>query len=148
MVNAKKKRKPCALCGKEPRRAYYTYCSNSCQREYEYRLYIQRWKAGDERGLQCIGTVSRHIKKYLREKYNNRCCLCGWSKVNPKSGVVHLVADHVDGNWKNNTEENVRLLCPNCDSLTPTFAGLNRGNGRKNRAVSKRIIEGRSLMNE
>jgi hypothetical protein len=56
-----------------------------------------------------------------------------------------LVADHIDGNWRNNTEENLRLLCPNCDSLTHTFSALNKGNGREHRAVSKRALEARML---
>jgi hypothetical protein len=96
-------------------------------------------------GLQSIGTVSPYIKRYLRRKFGNKCQLCDWAKINPKTGKVPLVADHIDGNWRNNTENNLRLLCPNCDSLTPTYAGLNRGNGRENRVVSKRAMEGRLL---
>lgn len=57
-----------------------------------------------------------------------------------------LVADHIDGNWKNNTEDNLRLICPNCDSLSPTYAALNRGNGRRNRAISKRTIAAHSVV--
>ncbi len=53
-----------------------------------------------------------------------------------------LVSDHIDGNWRNNIENNLRLICPNCDSLTHTYAGLNRGNGRKGRLLSKRAREG------
>ena len=37
---------------------------------------------------------------------------------------------HIDGNSKNNKEENLTLLCPNCHSLTKTYKGANRGNGR------------------
>ena len=55
---------------------------------------------------------------------------------------IPLLADHIDGNWRNNVENNLRLLCPNCDSLSPTYAALNRGNGRKNRAISKRAQAG------
>jgi hypothetical protein len=38
-----------------------------------------------------------------------------------------LVLDHIDGNSDNNSIENLRLLCPNCHFLTPTFAGKNKG---------------------
>ena len=143
MVSAKIPRKPCLNCGKEPHSHTYKYCSNACQHEYEYLKYIERWKAGHEHGLQKLGIVSGHIKKYLRRKYDNKCCLCGWSQVNPKTRIVPLVADHFDGNWRNNAESNLRLLCPNCDSLSPTYATLNRGNGRTNRAVSNRAKEAR-----
>lgn len=145
MIMPRKSRPPCLNCGKETYRSYYKYCSNACQNEYQRQSYIKKWQAGQVGGLQTIGTVSVHIKKYLRKKYGNKCCLCGWSEKNPKTGRVPLVADHVDGNWRNNTENNLRLLCPNCDSLTPTYAGLNRGNGRKNRVVSRRVKEGRFL---
>ena len=32
-----------------------------------------------------------------------------------------LEIDHIDSNWKNNSPENLRFLCPNCHSLTPSF---------------------------
>ena len=145
MSNPKKQRPKCPVCGKEPARSFYTYCSNVCQQEYQYRSYLERWKAGEEVGLSSIGLVSRHIKKFLREKFGNKCCLCGWSQVNQKTGLIPLVADHIDGNWRNNSEINLRLICPNCDSLSATYAALNKGNGRKERAPSKRAKSAKVL---
>ena len=144
-MSHKKPRQPCLICGMEPERARYKYCSNACQLEFQFQAYIRDWKAGQVTGLQSIGTVNAYIKRYLRRKFGNRCQLCDWAKVNPKSGVIPLVADHIDGNWRNNVEENLRLLCPNCDSLTPTYAGLNRGNGRSGRSLSRRAKDGRQL---
>lgn len=142
----RKPREKCLACGKEPKRSHYRFCSNACQLQYQHCSYIKKWKVGEISGLQGLGIVSRHIKRYLREKYNNRCCVCGWSETNPTTKQVPLVADHIDGNWRNNAEKNLRLLCPNCDSLTPTYAGLNKGNGRKGREISKRAKEGRRFI--
>lgn len=139
-MNPKKPRTPCPVCGKEPYRSFYKYCSNKCQQEFQHQEYIERWKSGKETGLQKMGIVSVHVKRYLREKYENKCCLCNWAEVNPKTGIIPLVADHIDGDWENNVETNLRLICPNCDSLSPTYAGLNKGNGRRNRALSKRYL--------
>lgn len=139
----KKPRRNCLFCGRETPRAGYKYCSNICQQEYQYQSYIEMWKAGKVRGLNSIGLVSRYVKKYLRKKFENKCCLCGWSRVNLLTKQVPLVADHIDGDWKNNREDNLRLICPNCDALNPTFAALNKGNGRKGRTLSKRAREGR-----
>lgn len=133
------------VCGKEPNRSYYKYCSNACQQKYQFQVHIKNWLDGKDSGLQSLGIVATYVKKYLREKFGNKCCLCGWSKTNPKTGQVPLVADHIDGNWRNNTENNLRLICPNCDSLSPTYAGLNKGKGRGNRVLSKRAQEGRKL---
>ena len=145
MPNPKKPRTPCLVCGKEPAAASYKYCSNICQQEFQYQAYIKKWKKGAVLGLQRLGVVSAHIKKYLRRKYNDKCCLCGWSKVNPVTGKVPLVADHIDGDWQNNKEENLRLVCPNCDALSPTYAALNKGRGRKDRPLSKRVQVARSI---
>jgi hypothetical protein len=46
------------------------------------------------------------------------------------TGLVPVRLDHIDGNWENNKPENLRLLCPNCDSLTETYCALNKGKGR------------------
>lgn len=142
-MNPKKPRTPCLVCGKEPAGATYKYCSNFCQHEFQYQVFIERWKSGKEIGLNNLGLVSSHIKRYLRGKYGNKCCICGWSQINQVTKVAPLVADHIDGNWKNNAESNLRLLCPNCDALTPTFSALNKGMGRKGRAPSKRAAEAR-----
>jgi hypothetical protein len=145
MAMPRKPRKKCLSCGKETASPQAIYCSNSCQQEFQFDRYIEKWKSGEVSGLQGLGIVSSHVKRYLRRKYDNQCCICGWSQINPSIGYSPLVADHIDGNWRNNIESNLRLICPNCDSLTPTYAGLNRGNGRGNRERSKRAKEGLEL---
>lgn len=146
MPHPKKPRTPCLACGKEPEDWKYKYCSNACQHKYQFDQYIQQWKSGKILGLNAMGVVTDSVKKYLRQKYDNRCCICGWAQINPATGIVPLVADHIDGNWRNNQESNLRLLCPNCDSLTPTFGNSNRGKGRTNRPKSKRALEARKVV--
>jgi hypothetical protein len=142
-------RKPAAICincSNVTARRRYTYCSNKCQTDYQYQQYILGWQRGEILGLQRLGVVSNHIKRYLREKYNNQCCVCGWAQVNQFTKIVPLVADHIDGNWRNNSEDNLRLLCANCDALTETYAALNKGRGREGRPPSKRAQEAKGII--
>jgi 5-methylcytosine-specific restriction endonuclease McrA len=39
--------------------------------------------------------------------------------------AIPLEVDHRDGDRLNNELSNLRLLCPNCHALTPTYRGKN-----------------------
>ncbi|MBM7169078.1 HNH endonuclease [Streptomyces sp. G44] len=57
-----------------------------------------------------------------------RCAMCGTEPL-WRGHPLPLEVDHIDGNWRNNKIENLRLLCPNCHSTTDTYRG--RGKGRR-----------------
>lgn len=126
----------CTNCDGLTARKTYKYCSNQCQADYQYRMYISKWLGGEINGGTAAGIVSSHVKRYLREINNNRCQICSWSEVNPYTGIIPLEADHIDGDHNNNRIENLRLICPNCHALTSTYRALNRGNGRAWRNAS------------
>lgn len=125
--------KICVECGEKPKKNSYKYCSNKCQQIYQYKKYIEAWK----RGFITIRTknISKHIKRYFIERQGERCNICSWSQKNPITNRVPLEIDHVDGNAENNSEENLRLICPNCHALTPSFRNLNKGKGRSWRMI-------------
>lgn len=123
----------CKNCLKEinPRNKY---CSIKCQKEFEYKEYIYKWKKGEITGLRGDYQISMNIKKYIFDKYDNRCARCGWGVINKYTNTLPLEIEHIDGNYKNNKEENLILLCPNCHSLTSTYKGANLNNGRESRS--------------
>jgi Zn finger protein HypA/HybF involved in hydrogenase expression len=133
MPMPKKPRAKCLNCDKEVATSQAVFCSNSCYSDYKYKEYIQAWKEGKVNGTKADIFMSNHLRRYLMEKYEKRCSKCGWNEKHPITGKVPLEIDHIDGNWTNNDEANLQLLCPNCHSLTPTFKNLNKGKGRANR---------------
>jgi len=122
----------CLVCNNFTKRLVYKYCSLKCQSTHRYNQYIDRWKQGLETGVIGITTktISAHLRRYLQNKYGDKCSVCGWNQKNPTTNVVPLEIDHVDGNADNNVEENLRLICPNCHSLSSNFRNLNKGHGR------------------
>ena len=124
--------KVCLNCGKEiPSKN--KYCSLACQQEYQHKQWVERWKEGKETGLKGEYSISKHLKRYLLEKYNYKCSKCGWGEENPYTHLIPLEVEHIDGNYQNNSEENLTILCPNCHSLTSTYKGANKGHGRRER---------------
>ncbi len=64
-----------------------------------------------------------------------QCAICGnTGKWNNKDLTLRL--DHIDGENNNNVFENLRWLCPNCDSQLDTYCGANK-KAHKNRREQK-----------
>lgn len=70
-------------------------------------------------------STSNLKQRLLKENLiKNECNICGQKPIwNEK--ILVMVLDHINGNCKDNRIENLRLICPNCNSQTDTFAGRN-----------------------
>jgi hypothetical protein len=130
-----KKIKRCLYCSNILDKYQRKFCDASCQMKYQAGTYIARWKAGKETGtvsINSIPAISQYIRTYLFDKYNSKCAQCGWAMINEFTKCIPLEVEHIDGNYRNNKENNLTLLCPNCHSLTATYK-RNKGFGRNNR---------------
>jgi len=114
----------------------------------QYEAYIQRWLAGEVDGTRAFDMPSTRIRRYLVEKYGERCQACGWAERNPRTGRIPIHLDHIDGNARNNSPANLRFLCPNHHALTETFGNANKGKGRPGRRARYLKVAGQEALSE
>lgn len=120
----------CKHCAKEIKsvdRLIRKYCSNRCQKDYEWVL--------RKEGIELSGTfgsgdqsVRMVAKKYLIEKFGHKCMICGISEWLAKP--IMLISDHINGYSLDNSIKNIRVICSNCDATLPTYKSKNRGKER------------------
>ena len=138
-----KRIKKCELCKLAPVALNSTrYCSRACytQAIHNKKLRtldgkIENWLNGGDIGYHKRGNLKRFIRTWCLQQAEYRCTKCGWDEINTTTGSTPLEVDHKDGDWRNCRPENLRVLCPNCHSLTATYRALNRGKGRENRSL-------------
>lgn len=118
------------------------FCSHSCAATHLNRkrgCKPKKEKRSDiMRKLFFNGQITERptIRKQLTALHGYQCSICKLSDWLEKPIV--LVVDHINGDAGNNYPDNLRLLCRNCNSQTPTFSGRNKGKGRKSRGLLKR----------
>jgi hypothetical protein len=107
----------------------------SIRNELGYETYIEKWKLGKATGHNDTASfkVSGHVRRFLFEKHQGKCEECGWSKRNKYTGKVPLQIHHINGRADDCCEKNLKLLCPNCHSLTDNFGRRNIESVRKHR---------------
>ena len=121
--------KDCKFCKKQfeiKNRNSQIYCSSSCKsKEYQQQIY------SDISNGIVTGHSNRTVKNYLIHKRGCRCEMCCISEWQGRP--LTIILDHIDGNSDNWVLSNLRLICSNCDTLTPTYKKRNNGNGRYSR---------------
>lgn len=62
----------------------------------------------------------KELRRRVLERDGHKCVWCGvGASWNDKP--LTLQVDHIDGDRRNNSEENLRTMCPNCHSQTDTY---------------------------
>lgn len=131
--SGKVKTKCCKNCDKNFITTYETakFCSKECEVEYKsiekYKHYLENQEFYCDSKKQL-----RFVKKHILKEQNNCCDICG-NKNEWNNKSIVFILDHVDGNAANNRKENLRLICPNCDSQLDTYKSKNKNSARKER---------------
>jgi len=136
----------CEFCKNEffTTKKYSKYCSTFCSAKaqgaarYQRDTQIEEWIAGNtdivttKTGLtkgELLPGVKKAIKEYLLGIQQHKCEICGCIDIWNNLPLVFIL-DHIDGDSHNNTRQNLRLICPHCDSQLSTYKSRNNGRGR------------------
>lgn len=91
---------------------------------------VNLWLEGKHSGMRGKTGTAKWIKWYLINQFGEKCMECGWCEINKHTNNIPIELEHIDGDFTNNKIENLKLLCPNCHSLTSTYKGANKNEGR------------------
>jgi hypothetical protein len=123
--------KTCINCNNSVKNVNRKFCSIKCQKIFVKKKIFERIEGGD------TTLYEKQYKDYLIEHFGNKCMECGWNNVHPITKKVPIQLEHINGDSTDNNLSNLKLLCPNCHSLTLTYGALNKGNGREKRRLSR-----------
>lgn len=130
----------CEHCGKEfvkYQSSNGKFCSLKCQAEQKHKNAYQLIIDGDESIMRGNYSPKRFKQDIIKEQ-NGVCAICGCKQEHNGKPLVFIL-DHIDGNAANNKRDNLRCVCPNCDSQLDTYKSKNKNGARSYYRYHKNI---------
>lgn len=94
------------------------FCSKECRVEYRHKMLYQKLKDGTPDIMRPNFNYS-YYKSDIMEEQGNVCDICKCEPIH-NGKELPFVLDHIDGDSSNNKRENLRCICPNCNSQLET----------------------------
>lgn len=122
----------CLNCGEKfsSKQPNSHYCSNKCISEHRHKISYEDFLNNNEKYCRSNYTPKAFKNEFMKEQ-NNKCAICGCLPEHNNKHLVFIV-DHIDGDASNNKRENLRMICPNCDSQLDTYKSKNKNSSRRN----------------
>lgn len=97
---------------------------------------ILEWMEGRDPGWTGnTRQLKEFVRNFIHTERGTKCEECGWDERHPIDNKVLTEIDHIDGNAENCHLSNLKILCPNCHSKTPTFRARNKVSKRNRKQV-------------
>lgn len=124
--------KKCLNCSKEfiSTSSKSKYCDKNCEVEYKLKSKYEHYLNNQDEF--CKITDMRFIKQHILKEQNECCDICQ-NKNEWNGKLIVFILDHINGDASNNKRNNLRLICPNCDSQLDTYKSKNKNSARKKR---------------
>ena len=121
--------KQCNKCGKQIRADNKSGFCQKCLIEHRREEKVRNWLETGDTGFTVDTTIRGAIRDYILQSQNNQCAICGMNNI-WNGAELNFVLDHIDGDASNSSRENLRLVCPNCDSQLDTYKSKNKNGAR------------------
>ena len=125
--NRTRKTHKCLNCGKEFEHIVGNsnkYCCQECEKEYKHKIGYKKILDGDP-SIMRANYIPKSFKEDIIKEQKGVCAICGMKQEWNGKPLVFIL-DHIDGHASNNKRDNLRCICPNCDSQLDTYKSKNK----------------------
>ena len=126
--NKRKHPKTCSSCGTQLGHSTTTGLCRKCIAVSKFKYKVSN----------NIPITSKTVRRYLILTRGYKCEGCNrttWIDL-----PIPLDSHHIDGNYLNNNDDNLKLMCKNCHAQTDNYGSKNKGNGSERRRVWRKRL--------